>query len=82
MTNKLKAWAKYYGDARQESLILIEFENQRSYHQLLKDSDLKKYLTPFKANGRFLATIHPLHIETVHALLAERGIDIHEGLQK
>ncbi len=80
LINKLKAWSKYYGDARQESLILIEFENPKTYRELLSDPDLTNYLTPFPANGRFLATIHPLHIETVHALLAERGVDIHEGL--
>lgn len=79
---KLKAWSKYYGDAHQESLILIEFENPKVYQELLSDPDLTPYLTPFPANGRFLATIHPLHIETVHALLAERGVDIHEGLGK
>lgn len=82
LINKLKAWSKYYGDARQESLILIEFENAKNYQELLNDPDLNSYLKPFPANGRFLATIHPLHIETVHALLAERGIDIHEGLGK
>ncbi len=82
LINKLKAWSKYYGDARQENLILIEFETPRTYRQLLEDPELEKYLTPFKANGRFLATIHPLHIETVHALLAERGVEIHNGLEK
>ena len=82
LLNTLKAWCKYYGDARQESLILIEFENAKNYHELLNDPDLNSYLKPFPANGRFLVTIHPLHIETVHALLAERGVDIHEGLGK
>lgn len=81
LVNHLKAWSHYYGDARQETVVLMEFRDETTRAELLADPDVGRYLKPFAAPGRALATIHPLHLETVHALLAERGLTIHEGLK-
>ncbi len=79
---KLKAWSHYYGNARQETLTLIEFKDVPTRDELVQDAELGQYLAPFNAPNRALAIVHPLHEETVHTLLAERGIKIEEGIKK
>ncbi len=79
---KLKAWSHYYGNAHQETLTLIEFKDIATRDELLQDAELGQYLAPFNAPVRALAIVHPQHEATVHALLAERGVKIEEGIKK
>jgi hypothetical protein len=78
---KIKAWGNYYGDAQQARLILIEFRDAAAHQELLADPELKDYLTPFKAGNRPLAVVHPEHVDEVNRLLAERGVEVREGLR-
>lgn len=79
---KLKAWSHYYGNAHQETLTLIEFKDFATRDELLQDPELGQYLTPFTAPTRALALVPRQHEATVHALLAERGVKIEEGIKK
>ncbi|HRQ36488.1 MAG TPA: helicase-associated domain-containing protein [Chloroflexota bacterium] len=79
---KLKAWSHYYGNAHQETLTLIEFKDIAARDELLLDSELSQYLAPFNAPNRALAIVPSQHEATVHALLAERGVKIEEGIKK
>ena len=75
----LKAWSNYYGDAKQDKLILIEFRDNKARDELCKDADLRDYLTAFKGN-RPLAVVSEQHLDLVNARLKERGVKIDSGL--
>lgn len=79
---KLKAWSQYYGSARQETLILIEFKDTSARDELLQDAELGQYMAPFNAPNRALVVVSPQHEATVHALLSERGVKIEAGIKK
>lgn len=79
---KLKAWSHYYGNARQETFTLIEFKDVATRDELVQDPELRPYLAHFAAAGRALAIVPSQHEATIHALLAERGIKIEEGIKK
>jgi hypothetical protein len=71
----VKAWGKYYGDAHLETLTLIQFRDAAALRELLDDPELSPYLQPFIAD-RGLARADAAHLDEVHRLLAERGVDI------
>ncbi len=73
---RLKAWGKYYGDARLGTLTLIEFRNEQARAELLKDPELEPYLERFDAGNRPLARVAAGQLERVRELLAERGIEL------
>ncbi|HFC11552.1 MAG TPA: hypothetical protein ENJ56_01815 [Anaerolineae bacterium] len=79
LANNFKAWANYYGDAKQAQLILIEFKDKKTRDELCADPELHKHLTPF-AGMRPLAIIDEAHVEQVHKALAERGVNITDNL--
>jgi hypothetical protein len=71
----VKSWGKYYGDARLETLTLIQFRDAAALRELLDDPELSPYLQPFIAS-RGLARIDAAHQDKIRHLLAERGVDI------
>jgi hypothetical protein len=71
----VKAWGKYYGDARLEALTLIQFRDAAALRELLDDPGLSPYLRPFIADHG-LARVDPAHLDEIRPLLAERGIEI------
>ena len=75
----VKAWGKYYGDARLEMLTLIQFRDAAALRELLDDPELSPYLQPFIAD-RGLARVDAAHLDEVRRLLAERGVAIADGL--
>jgi hypothetical protein len=79
LITNMKAWANYYGDARQETLILLEFRDMPARDELCSDPALTAYLTPFAGN-RPLASVSAENLTTVRALLAERGVTVTDGL--
>jgi hypothetical protein len=76
LVQRIKAWGKFYGDARMGQLTLIEFRDDAARQELLADPDLKNYLTPFDAGARPLALVHAQDIARVRTLLAERGVEL------
>lgn len=77
----IKAWGKYYGDARMDTLTLVEFRDQDALRELMADRDLAPYLRPFEAGSRPLAIVDRQHLDAVQRLLAERGIEVRWGLE-
>ncbi len=75
---RLKAWGKYYGDAKLGTLTLIEFRDEPARDELLNDPELKPYLERFDAGNRPLALVRAESMPRVKELLAERGVDIRE----
>lgn len=73
---RLKAWGKYFGDARLGTLTLIEFRDEPARNELLNDPELQPYLVRFDAGNRPLALIRSEALERVKELLAERGVEI------
>src|SRR5439155_5697270 len=49
LVQRIKAWGKYYGDARGGTLSLIELRDDAARAELLADPALAPYLTPFNA---------------------------------
>ena len=76
LARRIKAWGKYYGDARGGAISLIEFRDDAARTELLADPELRPYLTRFNAGARPLAAVRAGDFERVRALLAERGIDV------
>lgn len=70
-----KAWGKYYGDARLETLTLIQFRDAAALRELLGDPALSPFLQPFIPE-RGLARVDAAHQQEVQRLLAERGVEI------
>jgi hypothetical protein len=71
----VKAWGKYFGDARLETLTLIQFRDAAALRELLDDPELSPYLRPFIPD-RGLARVDDAHLDEIHRLLAERGVEI------
>lgn len=76
LVRRIKAWGKYYGDARGGAISLIEFRDDAARTELLADPELRPYLTRFNAGGRPLAAVRAGDFERVRALLAERGVEV------
>lgn len=77
----IKAWGTYYGNARIDTLTLIQFRSQTALRELVADPDLSPYLKPFKAGPRPLAIVDREHIDTLQRLLADRGVKVEWGLR-
>jgi hypothetical protein len=71
----VKAWSKFYGDARLETLTLIQFRDAAVLRELLSDPELSLYLQPFIPD-QGLARVDVAYIDEVRHLLAERGVEI------
>ena len=79
---RLKAWGKYYGDAKLGAVMLLEFRDEPARDELLNDPELKPHLERFDAGNRPLVMVHAQSLERVKELLAERGVDIHAWNKK
>lgn len=78
LVTRIKAWGKYYGDARLGNLTLVEFRDEKARTELLADPELKPYLFRFDAGPHPLALVDPENVDRVKALLAARGVDVQE----
>lgn len=72
---RIKAWGKFYGDARLETLTLIQFRDPAALHELAADPELSPYLRSFLPD-QGLARVSAEHQDRVRHLLAERGVEI------
>ncbi len=78
LIQRIKAWGKFYGDARGGVITLIEFRDEAARNELLADPELQPDLTRFEAGTRPLALVRADALARVIALLAERGVDVRE----
>ena len=82
LVRRIRAWAKYYGDAAIEGLTLLQVRDENTLNELLADSELAALIKPFSpAKTKALARVREKDLDTLRALLSERGIDLTDKLK-
>jgi hypothetical protein len=74
----VREWANYFGDATLANVCLLELSNRQVLERLLDDKEAGKYLKEVKGSLAPLAVVQADKVERVRALLAERGLNLHE----
>ena len=82
LITRLKAWGKYFGNAKLGTLTLIEFRDEPARSELMNDPALKPYLEHFDAGNRPLALVRAEELARVKELLTGRGVDIRAWNEK
>lgn len=77
---QIKAWGGYYGQGALAQVTLLQVRDKGVLAELCADAELAPYLRPFEAGERALALVEASHVERVRALLARRGIALHDTL--
>ena len=72
----IRAWARFFGRAKVNTVCLFEFSDQEVLNNLLDDESVSHYLSPIDGSLQSLVAVDPAHAEAVRELLAERGIDV------
>ena len=80
LTEQIKAWGGYYGNAAAETLTLIELRDRATLDELIGHPDLQSCLTPFSTQDRALAVIPSEKLAQVKEILARFGVQVREGL--
>jgi hypothetical protein len=78
LVQRIKAWGKFYGDARVGALTLLEFRDEAARQELLADPELMPFIEAFDAGTRPLVLVREQALERVRELLQERGIELRE----
>ncbi len=79
----VKAWGGYYGQARADTVTLIEFRDRTALKELLDHPALKRYLSPFPTKDRALVVVPTDQLAQVKEILAERfGVRVTEGFRR
>ena len=82
VTLKVRAWGKYYGDVSMQTITLIQIKDRETLRELMDEPEFEGLLHPFvPAEGKVLAAIAAEDLETLYEVLAERNIDVEEGLE-
>jgi hypothetical protein len=77
LARRIRAWARHYGGAALEDVVLLQVRDADTLAELRSDPELAHLLSPFdSARPKVLARVRAADVETVRALLAERGIDL------
>jgi hypothetical protein len=77
LVRRIRAWAKYYGDAAIEALTLLQVRDETTLNELLADPELAALIKPFApAKAKALACVREKDLGALRALLSERGIDL------
>lgn len=73
----IKRWARHYGEASFQPVVLVQFRDQETLDDLRQDRALRNLLKPIRANLKLgLAKIDPADLHRVKTLLRERGVEI------
>ncbi len=82
LVRRIRAWAKYYGDAAIESVTLLQIRDEDTLNELLADPELAALIKPFApAKAKALARVREKDLDALRALLNERGIDLADKLK-
>ena len=82
LVRRIRAWAKYYGDAAIEALTLLQVRDEATLNELLADPELAALIKPFApAKTKALARVREKDLDALRALLSERGIDLVDKLK-
>lgn len=77
LQQRIKAWARHYGDARAETLTLVQFRDQEALEELLEYPELRQLLVPFQPAARLgLARVDGNQLTVLRKLLAEHGVEL------
>jgi hypothetical protein len=81
LAQRIRAWAKHYGDAALEEVLLLQVRDAATLAELRADPELAPLLQDFApATDKALACVRPADEEVLRARLAERGISLGERL--
>jgi hypothetical protein len=81
LARRIRAWAKHYGDAALDEVVLLQVRDAGTLEELLQDPELAALLKPFKpAARRALARVQPEDLDILRARLSERGIELKDKL--
>lgn len=81
LARRLRAWAKHYGGAALDEVMLLQVRDPATLNELLADPDIATLLQPFTpAKTKALARVRPQDAEQLRARLAERGIELQSQL--
>lgn len=81
LRRKIRAWARHYGDASIEVITLLQFKDEATLDELLRDREVAPLIDRFgPARGRALARVRTKDLGRLKKLLGERGIDISEQI--
>ena len=82
LVRRIRAWAKYFGDAAIEEMTLLQVRDEKTLSELLADPELAPLIKPFApAKTKALARVQEKDLDTLRALLSERGIDLVDKLK-
>jgi hypothetical protein len=78
---KIRAWGKYYGDARVQTMTLVQIQDQETLDELMGEPEFEGLLHPFApAEGPALAVVAAEDLDALVQTFGERNIEIHEEL--
>lgn len=80
LVTQIRTWGGYFGQAKIETLTLLEFTDAEALAELRRHPLLQPYLTPFSAGNRPLAVVATDHLELVIKILADLGLPVKEGI--
>ncbi|MBN1641243.1 MAG: helicase-associated domain-containing protein [Anaerolineae bacterium] len=79
---KVRAWGKYYGDARIETLTLIQIQDEKTLRELMAEPEFEGLLRPFApAKDLALAVVAASDLDALRQAFAERNIEAREELK-
>jgi hypothetical protein len=82
VTLKVRAWGKYYGDVSLQTITLIQVKDKETLRELMDEPEFDGLLCPFEPiDGKALAVIAEEDLEALYERLAERNIEVREGLE-
>lgn len=80
LQQRIKTWARYYGAASIQTLVVVQFKSQETMEDLLADPALARVLKPWPPQAKLgMARVTTQDVAAVQALLAERGVEVSQG---
>jgi hypothetical protein len=79
---KVRAWGKYYGDVSLQTITLLQVRDKEALQELMNEPEFEGLLHPFAPAGeKALAVVAAEDLEALYEVLAERNIEVEEGLE-
>lgn len=79
LVTQIKTWGGYLGQAKMETLTLLEFTDAEALVELRRHPLLQPYLSPFSAGNRSLVVVAADQLETVKKILTDLGLPVKQG---